>query len=101
MEQDRQTDETAADTQGRRPIHRLTGSGGLTVAVWKNQNEDGSFRYSIQVDRTYKADNDEFQNTNMLRDRDLLRVSSLLQQADEWIENDKGRLVGRSSEVAR
>lgn len=37
-----------------RPAAKFSGTGGLSVAVWKHKTEQGSDRYSIRIDRTYK-----------------------------------------------
>ncbi|MEZ6128925.1 MAG: hypothetical protein R3C59_09600 [Planctomycetaceae bacterium] len=76
---------------GQRPIASFRGSGGLNVAVWKHKNEDGPDRYSVNIERSYRRQDETFESTQYLRDVDLLRVQKLLDQADEWIEQDKAR----------
>ena len=78
------------EQQAKRPAASFSGSGGLNVAVWKYKTEDKPDRYSVKIERTYK-DGDDYQTTQYLRDQDLLRAKELLQNADEWIEQDKGR----------
>ena len=74
---------------------RFSGTGGITVAVWKHKNEEGPDRYSVKIDRSYRKDGeDEYVSTQYLRDGDLLRTQKLLEQADQWIEQDKGRQRG-------
>lgn len=71
------------------PVH---GSGGIHVAMWKNNTESVHTVYSIKIDRRYKDDcSDEFKSTSYLRNGDLLRAQKLLDDADEWIEQDKQR----------
>jgi len=74
---------------GQRPITSFRGTGGLSVAVWKHKSEDGPDRYSINIERSYKNKEGEFESTAFLRDSDLLRTQKLLDQADAWIEQDK------------
>jgi hypothetical protein len=85
-----ETQDTTEPTGGR-PAARFSGSGGLRVAVWKQKSDQGIDNYSVRIDRDYKA-SDGYQSTAYLRDSDLLRAGSLLQQTDEWIEQDKGML---------
>ena len=82
--------EQPQSTSGR-PIARFTGTGGLNVAVWKHKSESGYDNYSVRMDRSYKDGEGEYQTTDFLRESDLLRAQKLLEQADEWIEQDKGR----------
>ncbi len=46
---------------------------------------------TIRFERTYKDSDGCFQSTPYLRDSDLLRARKLLDDADKWIEQDKGR----------
>lgn len=94
------TNEADTNASGQRPIAKFTGTGGLSVAVWKNKTEDDHVRYSVKTERVYK-DDDGFHNTQMYRDSDLLRLQKLLSLADDWIEQDKGKLTGRSAGVQR
>ncbi len=84
-----------------RPAAKFDVSGGIRVAVWKEKSELGFDRYTIRADRTYKDDKDgEFKQTHYLRDGDLLRLSQLLIEADQWIEQDKGKHRGATSQSA-
>jgi hypothetical protein len=74
-----------------RPVAKFTGSGGLSVAVWKHKSDSGVENYSVRMDRSFKGNDGNYQSTQYLRDNDLLRAQKLLGQADEWIEQDKGR----------
>lgn len=73
-----------------RPVAKFSGTGGVHVAIWKHRSEQGSDRYSIRIDRTYKTDNG-YKTTGYLRDSDLLRVTKLLGAADDWIEQDRAK----------
>lgn len=96
---DNETPEQHIDT--KRPFEKLTGTGGLTVSVWKNRNEDGSFRYATKMERSYMNSEGKFESTEQLRERDLLRAANLLQRADALIEHDKGKRLGPSEAISR
>ncbi|MEZ6063578.1 MAG: hypothetical protein R3C19_24780 [Planctomycetaceae bacterium] len=93
----------AAESGHSRPAAKFSGSGGLTVAVWKHKSEDGPDRYSVRLDRSYADSSGEFQNTPYLRDTDLLRAQKLLDEADHWIEHEKskGRAAAREAHTER
>jgi hypothetical protein len=78
----------------KRPAARFTGSGGLSVAIWKQQGEKGP-RYTVRLDRSYKNPEGEYQSTPYLGERDLLRAGQLLQQADAWIEQERVKFRGQ------
>ena len=92
--------ETSNNDQKQRPVAEFKGSGGIKVAVWKHKHGEGPDGYSIRIDRSYR-DGDEFQSTQYLRDQDLLRTQKLIAQADDWIEQDKGRQIGAVMDKAR
>ncbi len=95
--------ETSQETSSAgtvRPIATFRGSGGLSVAVWKNRSSAEIDNYSIRIERSYKdgkEGDDKFSYTQSLRDIDLLRVQKLLNEADNWIEQDKAKFRARSS----
>jgi len=91
LEDDGVTSETSQDTQKQRPVARFSGSGGISVAVWKTKSEQGRDNYSVRIDRTYRVGEGEFKSTQYLREGDLLRTQQLLNQADQWIEQDKAK----------
>lgn len=84
-----------------RPIASFEGSGNLQVAVWKYKQENGPDNYSVKLSRSYKDKEGEYQTTDYLRDSDLLRATALLEQADQWIEADKGRRISQSAGQGR
>jgi hypothetical protein len=89
------------EQQSSRPAAKFSGTGGLHVAVWKNKTDSGAEIYSVKLERNYKDDDGNFQKTQYLRDSDLLRAEKLLSQADEWIEQDKGRQRTQSGGQSR
>lgn len=95
MDETREEAPTAAQTSSR-PAARFTGSGGLSVGIWTNKADNGMTNYSVRLEKSYKGDDGQFHSTPYLRDNDLLRAQKLLEQADEWIEQDKGRVRGQA-----
>lgn len=96
MEADAQEDQDERQAEegiSTRPVARFSGTGGLGVAVWKRK-VDGVDRFSVRLERSYKDDQGEYQNSSYLRASDLLRAGKLLEQADAWIEQEKGRARG-------
>ena len=54
--------------------------GVLSVTVWENETEEGKTFYSTTATRSYK-DGEEWKETTSFNTDDLLKVSSLLNQA--------------------
>ncbi len=88
-----QNEETidSSKVQSMRPIMSFGGSGGISVAIWKNKADGGSEHYSVRIERNFKDESGNFQSTQYLRAGDLLRTQSLLIQADAWIEQDRAK----------
>lgn len=94
---DTEANETASEVSNARPIAKFSGSGGLQVAIWKDKTDGAPDRYTVRSERVYKdSKTDEFKTTNYLRDSDLLRLTKLLNEADNWIEQDKQQGRGKS-----
>ena len=91
--EDQDEQHATAEETSSRPAARFSGTGGLSVAVWKRKT-DGIDRFSVRLERSYKDDQGEYQNTPYLRAGDLLRAQQLLLQADAWIEQERGRHRG-------
>ena len=81
----------------KRPAITLTGSGHLSLAIWKNKKDAGFDQYSIRLDKSYKDTDGTYKTTAYVNDQDLLRIAELYRQADEWIERDKQRQRGPST----
>ena len=64
-------------------------AGSISATVWSNrgQNKTGeAVEYkTISLDRCYKDEKDEWQNTNSLRISDLPKASVVLQKAYEYL----------------
>lgn len=59
----------------------------ITATIWKN---DGF--YSVDLSRSYKNDQGEWQNTSSFHHSDLLNLSKCAERAETWI----GRQVNAS-----
>lgn len=55
----------------------------VTATVWNN---DGGF-YSVNLQRAYKDDAGEWQNTDSLGHADLLGAAKALERAEDFIAN--------------
>lgn len=83
----------AADTeQSSRPAAKFSGSGGIQVAVWKQRTDEGREYFTIKMERSYMDGDGNFQSTPYLRDGDLLRAARVLEQADQFVEQEKSRM---------
>lgn len=58
--------------------------GYITATVWKNDGLERPF-YSVELSRTYKDDDGNYQNSSSLNHGDLLNASELLRRAEAWI----------------
>jgi hypothetical protein len=56
----------------------------VTATVWKN---DGGF-YSVNLQRAYKDDAGEWQNTDSLGHGDLLNAAKALERAEQFISEE-------------
>jgi len=63
--------------------------GGICVTIWRNtQTNQKGFPFvteSIELDRSYKDQNGEWQNTTRMRKEDLLKSALALQKAYEFL----------------
>lgn len=76
---------------GSRPAAKFSGSGGMNAAVWKRKTDEGIEHYSVRLERTYRTAEGSFESTPYLREGDLLRARKLLDQVDDWIEQDRAK----------
>ena len=58
--------------------------GNVTVNVWENEGPEHKF-YTVDIQRRYKNDDDEWRNTTSLNHGDVLNVAHLLTRANAWI----------------
>jgi len=59
-------------------------AGAITVTVWRNETEKGSYS-SVQLERSYKDKDNNWKKTNSMRLNDLPRASLLLNKAYEHL----------------
>lgn len=64
------------------PAHKIR-SGALEVAVWRQENDKGSW-FSVTMSRSYKQ-GDEWKQSDSYGTDDLLLLAKLLDQAHTWI----------------
>lgn len=69
--------------QGNQPAAKFR-IGNVTATVWKN---DGGF-YSVNLQRSYKDDAGDWQNTDGLGHGDLLNAAKLLNRAEAFIAEE-------------
>ena len=58
--------------------------GSLSAVIWGNPSEKGT-RYSVELVRSYKDSNDQWQNTSYLSNGEILRGNRLLNLAYDRI----------------
>jgi hypothetical protein len=64
------------------PAHKIR-IGALQATIWRNSSDKGPW-YSVQLTRSYKADDDEWRETDSLGYDDLLPAAKLLDLAHTW-----------------
>ena len=70
------------------PAHQLR-DGCLQVVVWRNTSTEGKTYYTANPQRSYKAGDDTWKNSDSLNGDDLLAMAELLREAYVWIKNQK------------
>ncbi len=78
-------DENSNDT--RRPMHKHR-DGALEVAIWRRETEKGPV-FNTERTRSYRDENGNWQKTNVVPERDLLRAARLDQKAYETIQSQR------------
>ena len=63
-------------------------NGGLKATIWKNESKNGQY-YSTKLSRSYQDKEGEWQETNYLRENDLLHSGRLLTRAHDHIQEQK------------
>jgi len=62
--------------------------GFLQVVVWRNTGERGAY-YSVNIQRSFKREDDSWGETDSLAQDDLLAMAELLREAYAWIKHQK------------
>ncbi len=68
---------------GNAPVKKFR-LGYVTASVWKNAGNNGDW-HSVTLERSYRDDAGDIQNTSSLGAADLLNAAKLLQRAEEHI----------------
>jgi len=66
-----------------KPVETIR-DGSLSAVIWANEAKNG-LRYSVELVRSYKDANDQWQNTGYLSNGEILRGSRLLNMAYDRI----------------
>ncbi|MDG3006433.1 hypothetical protein [Paludisphaera mucosa] len=70
------------------PAHQLR-DGCLQVVVWRNTSTEGKTYYTANPQRSYKAGDDTWKNSDSLNGDDLLAMAELLREAYVRIKNQR------------
>ena len=75
--------------------------GTLRATIWANKRENGNSNifYSVQINRSYRDSQDEWQQTTYFNHSDLLNVARLAERAEEWIAQQRVKTVRDNVEV--
>jgi len=67
-------------TENNRPADTLF-DGSLKASIWANANNEGQVRYTVELSRSYKDANDQWQSSNSYSGSELLRIARLAEMA--------------------
>lgn len=70
------------------PAHKLR-DGCLQVVIWRNTSTEGKTYYSVTPQRSYRAGDDTWRETDSLNADDILPMAELLRESYVWIRNQK------------
>jgi hypothetical protein len=73
-------------TEKNKPIHKIRGAGGLSLAIWKHESDKGPW-FSVTLTRSYKQ-GEEWKESNSYGFDDLLNLAKMLDQAHTWITEE-------------
>jgi hypothetical protein len=68
----------------KKPVSKVT-LWPITAAIWRNENAKGEPFYNVTLERTYKDEAGELQNTTSLAQSDLLLAAKVLDRAHSEI----------------
>jgi len=70
------------------PAHKFQ-DGCLKVCIWRNTSTEGKTYYTANPQRSYKAGDDTWKESDSLNADDLLAMAELLREAYAWIKHQK------------
>ena len=59
--------------------------GAVTATIWENENSEGKKFYSVNLIRSYRDNDGEWQEADNLNHGDLMNAARVLERAEEWI----------------
>lgn len=74
----------STETTKNRPAAEIRGMNGLKATIWSDATETGGVRYSVQISRTYRKD-EQFHDTNYFGPSELLQAGHLASRAYDKI----------------
>ena len=63
--------------------------GGIEVAIWENQGNEGNSYCSVSFDKRYKDKNDEWKSSSSLKANDIPKAVLALEKAYEFLSLKK------------
>lgn len=78
--------------QAKRPFETLR-RGLIKAVIWENETRTGTM-FSVQLVRSYRDENEDWQETHSFAASDLLDAAKLLDQADTLIQQEEQRRRG-------
>jgi hypothetical protein len=70
------------------PAHKLR-DGCLSVVIWRNTSTSGQSYYSATPQRSYKAGDDTWKESDSLNADDMLPMAELMREAYAWVKMQK------------
>ncbi len=67
-----------------KPVKKFS-AGAVQVAVWENEGKEGNNFYSVSLSKRYKDKNEEWKNSNSLKQTDLPKAVLALNKAYEYL----------------
>lgn len=68
-------------------------AGPVTATVWKGVSPKGAAYYNVQIGRSYKDKDNNWKNTNSLRENDVPKAMVLLHKAYEYVISQQANSV--------
>ena len=81
------------------PIKKFS-VGGIQLAIWENEGQEGRKFYSVSFDRRYKDKEGNWKSTTSLGANDLPKAILALQKAYEFIALKEPEVTGKESQAS-